>query len=72
MLNLINAVLPIKQHLSQTNPNKQVSVLTKSLLEIFGNFIPNETILVDDRDLPWITSKLKRMIQEKNLFLKSV
>ena len=35
-----------------------------------SNFIPNETILVDDRDPPWITSKLKSMIKEKNLFFK--
>ena len=35
-----------------------------------SNFIPNETVLVDDRDPPWITSKLKRMIHEKNLFYK--
>ena len=35
-----------------------------------SNFIPDETILVDDRDPPWITRKLKSMIQEKNLFYK--
>ena len=35
-----------------------------------SNFIPNETILVDDRDPPWITRKLKSMIQVKNLFCK--
>ena len=35
-----------------------------------SNFIPNETILVRDRDPPWITSKLKRMIQDKNVFYK--
>ena len=35
-----------------------------------SNFIPNETILIDDRDPPWITRKLKSMIQEKNLFYK--
>ena len=31
-----------------------------------SNFIPNETVLVDDRDPSWITSKLKNIIQEKN------
>ena len=55
---------------SNCNPNEQVSVLTKTLLNIMSNLIPNETILVDDRDPPWITSKLKSMIQEKNLFYK--
>ena len=61
---------------SNCNPNEQVSVLTvltvltETVLNIMSNFIPNETILVDDRDPPWITSKLKSMIQKKNLFYK--
>ena len=33
-----------------------------------SNFIPNETVSVDDIDPSWITSKLKSMIQEKSLF----
>ena len=45
-------------------------MLTITLLNIMSNFIPNETKLVDDRDPPWITRKLKSMIQEKNLFYK--
>ena len=45
-------------------------LLTKTHLSIVGKFIPNETILVDDRDPTWITRKLKSMIQEKNLFYK--
>ena len=52
------------------NPNEQISVLTKTIPNIMNNFIPNETVLVDDRDPPWITSKLKSMIQEKNLLWK--
>ena len=32
--------------------------------------IPNETVLANDRDPPWITSKLKSMIQKRNLFYK--
>ena len=59
-----------KNAFSNLNPNEQVSVLTKTLLNIISNFIPNETILVDDRDPHWTTRKLKSMIQEKNLFYK--
>ena len=55
---------------SNCNPDRQVSVLTKTLLNIMSNFIPNETILVDERDPLWITRKLKSMIQDKNLFYK--
>ena len=57
-----------KNAFSNCNPNEQVSVLTK--LNIMSNFIPNETILVDERDPPCITKKTKSMIQEKNLFYK--
>ena len=44
--------------------------LIKTVLNIMSNFIPNEAVLVDDRDPLWITSKLKSMIHEKNLFYK--
>ena len=57
-----------KNVFSNCNPNEQVSVLTKTLLNNMSNFTPNETILVDDRDRPWITRKLKSLILEKNLF----
>ena len=56
-----------KNAFSNCNPNEQVPVLTKTLRNIMSNFILNETILVDDRDSPWITRKLKSMIREKNL-----
>ena len=59
-----------KNAFKNCNPHEQVSVLTKTRLNIMINFIPNETILVDDGDPPWITRKLKSMIQEKNLFYK--
>ena len=45
-------------------------MLTRTLLNIMSNFIWKATTLVNDRDPPWITSKLKSMIQEKNLFHK--
>ena len=35
-----------------------------------NNFIPNETILIDDRDSPWISKKIKSLILEKNLCFK--
>ena len=34
---------------------------------ILSNFIPHETIVCDDRDLPWINSKIKNLIKEKNI-----
>ena len=57
-----------KNAFSNCNPNQQVSVLTKTILNIMSNFMTNETMLVNDRDPPWITSKLKNIIQEKKLY----
>ena len=53
-----------------SNPNEQVFVLTKTVLNIMSNFLSNETIMVDDRDPRWIIRRLKSMVQEKNLFYK--
>ena len=49
-----------KNVFSNWNPNEQVSVLTNTVVDIMSNFIPNETILINDRDPPWITSKLSK------------
>ena len=59
-----------KNAFSSCNPNEQVSMLIKTVLNIMSNFTPNETIMVDDRDPPWIIRRLKIMIQEKNVFYK--
>ena len=59
-----------KNAFSNCNPNEKVSALTKTVLNIMSNFIPNETILIEDREPLWVTRKLKSMIQEKNLFDK--
>ena len=33
--------------------DKQVSIFSGTLMNIMQNFIPNETIICDDRDPPW-------------------
>lgn len=37
-----------------------------------SSVIPNEIVLVDNRDPHWITSKLKSMIQEENFFYEAI
>ena len=39
--------------LSGKNVHEQVELFHKRLLNIFHNFIPNKTIVCDDRDPPW-------------------
>ena len=48
------------------NINEQVSLFNTTIINIMNNFVPNETITCDDRDLPWVTTSIKRIIQQKN------
>ena len=43
-----------------TNVNKKMFNLNKTILNILSNFIPNETLIVDDKDPPWFTKKKKK------------
>ena len=48
------------------SPNRQVPIFNDIILNIISNFITHETIICDDRDPPWINSKIKKVIYEKN------
>ena len=43
--------------------DKQVSVFSDTLMNLMQNFIPNETIICDDRDPPWINKEIKQLIE---------
>ena len=51
--------------------NKQVEMLTETLLNIFSNFIPNKVITVRLRQTPWITQSITNIILKKNRAYKS-
>ena len=57
--------------LSNVNVDEKVYFFTKALLNIIQNFIPDGTIICDDRDLPWINQEIKKLMLEKNLEFKS-
>ena len=46
--------------------NSQV-LFNETVLNIIRNFIPHETVTFDDRHPLWITSRIKKMINDKNL-----
>ena len=53
------------------NVHKQVSVFNNKLMNIFSNYIPNEYITIDDRDLPWMNKTIKNKIKLKKSLHKS-
>ena len=40
--------------------NKKVLLFNETVLNIIRNFIPHEAVTFDDRDPPWITSRIKK------------
>ena len=47
-----------------TDVNEKVLILNKTILNILSNFIPHETLTIDDKDLSWFTKKIKNINQE--------
>ena len=51
--------------------DEKASILTKAVLNIMSNFIPNKKIIIDDRDPPWINNKIKSLIKNKTEYFKN-
>ena len=51
---------------SNTDANQKVHLFNETIKNILSNFISHKTIVCDDRDPPWINSKIKNLIAEKN------
>ena len=56
---------------SDKSTDEKVSILTKAILNIISNFIPNEIVTIDDRDPPWINNKMKSLIKNKTEYFKN-
>ena len=59
-----------ENRVSNTDANQKVYLFNETIKNILSNFIPHETIVCDDPDLPWINSKIKNLIAEKNVAKK--
>ena len=55
-----------------SNVNDMVDICTKTIYNILSNFIPHQTITIDDKDPPWFNTKIKSLLQEKNKIYKNV
>ena len=46
-----------------------IYIFNKTIINILCNFIPHETVFFYDRDPPWMSKEIRKMVQEKkNLF----
>ena len=51
--------------------NEMVSLFNRTISNILSNYIPDETIICDDKNLLWFNNNIKQLIQEKNNIYKS-
>ena len=43
-----------------------MSIFSNTVLNILNKYIPHETKICNDRDPPWMTTKIKELISQKN------
>ena len=61
---------PWDNRFSNIDVNQKVNLFNQAIKNILCNFIPHQTFTYDDRDPPWINSKIKSLIQEENIAKK--
>ena len=52
------------------NVHEQVSILNRTLMNVFSSFIPNKLVTFNDKDPPWMTPNLRDKINWKNSIYK--
>ena len=52
---------------SDNSADEKASILTKAILSISINFIPNEIVTTDNKNPPWINNKIKFLIKKLNI-----
>ena len=57
--------------LTDLDVNEQVSIFNNTITNIMSNFVPNEIIICDDRDPPWMKRFIKYLILYKANFYKT-
>ena len=55
-----------KKVFGNTYVEEKVAIFDKNLLNFLHNFISLKTLVLDDKDPPWLTNKIKNVINEKN------
>ena len=55
---------------TNANVNRLVEIFNNCITNVFNNYIPHETITIDDKDPPWLTPRIKKKISDKNTLYK--
>ena len=69
-INRAISVFPWEENLRQHDPNKQVAILNKTILNIMSNFIPNEVKTIRPREPEWMNNNIKNLLRNQNKVYK--
>ena len=61
---------PWVANLSNFNPNRQVSILNQTILNIMSNFVPNEVKTFRPREPEWMNNNIKNLLRKKSKVFK--
>ena len=64
-------LIELESALTDLDVNEQVSVFNHTITKIMSYFVPNEMIICDDRDPPWMNRHIKNLILYKANFYKT-
>ena len=56
---------PWERSLAEEDINKNVYWFAKTIKNLVSHFIPREKVLCDEKYPPWISKKIKNLINEK-------
>ena len=58
-----------QKSISNIDVNKQVSAFNETIMKVFENFIPHETITCNNKDPPCMNKQIKTLIVEEKHFI---
>ena len=45
--------------------HQQVSIFNDTLMNIVTSFVPNKSVTIDHKDVPWVTEVIKQKTEQK-------
>ena len=58
-------MFPWEANLRHNNPNRQVELLNRTILNIMSNFVPNEVKTVRSCEPEWLNSDIKKLLRNQ-------
>ena len=56
---------PWERSLAEKDINEKVYIFAKTIKNLVSHFIPRQKVLCDEKYPPWISNKIKKLINEK-------